>query len=193
MKNSKPTDFLYDLIAFDTTPVNGGRAGNVENEEEWENFEENGSSDEEGSVAGSNPESESEVDDYYHELMQSDLLHRSVMVTLRMENRYLVRELELGDLKLQNMADKTREIVEGTKKKRLELKQLQFERRRQERQKLKSERGELARIEASIGQFWRRCEGEGEEEEGGRREDRMEEVFCDSFIQIIVGQNKTPI
>ena len=96
-------------------------------------------------------------------------------------------------MKLQNMADKTREIVEGTKKKKLELRQLQFERRRQERQKLKSERGELARIEASIGQFWRRCEGEGEEEEGGRKEDRMEVVFCDSFIQIIVGQNKTPI
>ena len=191
MKNSKPTDFLYDLIAFDQTPVNGGRAGNVENEEEWENFEENGSSDGEGSDARSNPESESEADDFYHELIQSDLLHRSVMVTLRMENRYLVRELELGDLKLQNMADKTREIVEGTKKKRLELKQLQFERRRQERQKLKSERGELARIEAGIGQFWRMCEGEGEEEEGEGREERTEETFCDSFIQIMMGQNKT--
>ena len=136
MKNSKPTAFLYDLIVFDQTPINGGR---VENEEEWENFEENGSSDEEGSDARSNPESESEADDYYHELMQSDLLHRSVMVTLKMENRYLVRELELGDLKLQSMKDRTREIVEGAKMKKLELRQLQLERRRRERQKLKSE------------------------------------------------------
>ena len=191
MKNSKPP-MGWNLIDFDQTPINGGI---IENEEEWENFEENDPSDDDGSDARSDPESESEdneADDFHHEQMQSDLQHRSAMISLKMENRYLLRELELGDLRLQGQKDRTKDMVEAAKMKKLELKQLQLERRRRERQKLRSERGKLARIEASVGQFWRSCEGDGGEEEGRREERRMEEVFCDSFIQIMVGQSKTP-
>ena len=186
MKNSKPP-MGWNLIDFDQTPINGGI---IENEEEWENFEENNSSDDDGSDARSDPESESEdneADDFHHEQMQSDLQHRSAMISLKMENRYLLRELELGDLKLQNMKDRTKEILETTRMKKLELKQLQLQRRQRERQKLKSERGELARIEASVGEFWRNCVRSKEEEEVGREERRMEEIFCDSLIQLIVG------
>ena len=186
MKNAKPPEG-WSLIEFDQTPINGGIIGNGE---EWENFEENNSSDNDGSDARSDPESESEdneADDFHHEQMQSDLHHRSAMISLKMENRYLLRELELGDLRLQSMKDKTKDMVEAARMKKLELKQLQLQRRRRERQKLRSERGKLARIEASFGQFWRICEGDGEEEEVEGGERRMEEIFCDSFIQLIVG------
>ena len=184
MKNTKPP-VGWNLIDFDQTPVSVA----VENEEDWENFEGNDPSDDDGSDTRSDSDSESEdggTDDSHHEQMQSDLLHRSAMILLKMENTYLVRELELGDLKLQNMKDRTEEILETTRMKKLELKQLQLQRRRRERQKLRSERGELARIEASVGQFWRNCEGGGEEEEVGGEERRMEEIFCDSLIQIIM-------
>ena len=182
----------WNLVDFDQTPIYNDI---VVNEEAWEDFGDTDSSDEDGSDVRSDPESESEdnmVDDFHHELMQSDLWHRSNMISLKMENKYLLRELELGDLRLQNQKDRTKDMVEAAKKKKLELKQLQLERRRRERQKLRFERGKLARIEASIGQFWRSCEGDEGEEEGGRGERRMEEIFCDSFIQIMVGQNKTP-
>ena len=186
MKNSKPP-MGWNLIDFDQTPINGGI---IENEEVWENFGENDSSDDDGSDVRSDPESESEdneADDFHHEQMQSDLQHRSAMISLKMENRYLLRELELGDLRLQSMKDKTKDMLEAARMKKLELKQLQLQRRRRERQKLRSERGKLARIEASFGQFWRICEGDGEEEEVEGGERRMEEIFCDSFIQLIVG------
>ena len=191
MKDSKPP-MGWNLIDFDQTPI---RNGVIEIEEAWEDFEENDSSDEDGSDVRSDLESESEnneIDDFYHVQMHSDLHHRSVMISLKIENRYLLRELELGDLRLQAQKDRTKDMVEVAKMKKLELKQLQLERRRRERQKLRSERGKLARIEASVGQFWRSYEGDGGEEEGGREERRMEEVFCDSFIQIMVGQDKTP-
>ena len=185
MKNTKPPEG-WNLIDFDQTPI----TPLIGDEEEWENFEENNSSDNEGSDARSDPESESEdggADDFHHEQMQSDLLHRSAMISLKMENRYLLRELELGDLRLQSMKDKTKDMVEAARMKKLELKQLQLQRRRRERQKLRTERGELARIEASFRQFWRICEGNGEEEGVEGEEGRMEEIFCDSFIQLIVG------
>ena len=191
MKESKPPTG-WNLVDFDQAPIYNDI---IVNEEAWEDFGDTDSSDEDGSEVRSDPESESEdnmVDDFHHELMQSDLWHRSNMISLKMENKYLLRELELGDLRLQNQKDRTKDVVEAAKKKKLELKQLQLERRRRERQKLRLERGKLARIEASIGQFWRSCEGDEGEEEGGGGEGRMEEIFCDSFIQIMVGQNKTP-
>ena len=55
MKNSKPP-VGWNLIDFDQTPIDVF----VENEEEWENFEENDSSDDDGSGVRSDPESESE-------------------------------------------------------------------------------------------------------------------------------------
>ena len=181
----------WNLSDFDQTPI---RNGVIEIEEAWEDFED--SSDEDGSDVRSDLESESEnneIDDFYHVQMHSDLHHRSVMISLKIENRYLLRELELGDLRLQAQKDRTKDMVEVAKMKKLELKQLQLERRRRERQKLKSERGDLARIEASVGQFWRSCEREGEgEEEEGRVERRMEEVLCDSFIKDIMGQDENP-
>ena len=167
---------------FDQTPISVA----VENEEDWENFEGEDPSDNDGSDARSDSGSESEdggTDDSHHEQMQSDLLHRSAMIVLKMQNSYLVRELELGDLKLQNMKDRTEEILQNTRKKKLELKQLQFQRRQRERQ----ERGELARIMASVGEFWRNCVRGREEKEAGREERRIEENFCDSLIQIIMG------
>ena len=182
MKNTKPP-VGWNLIDFDQTPVSVA----VENEEDWENFEGDDPNDDDGSDARSDSGSESEdggTDDSHHEQMQSDLLHRSAMILLKMENTYLVRELELGDLKLQNMKDRTEEILETTRKKKFELKQLQLQRRQRERQKLRSERGELARIEASVGEFWRNCVRGREKEEVGREEGRMEEIFCDSLIQI---------
>ena len=185
MKNTKPPEG-WNLIDFDQTPI----TPLIGDEEEWENFEENNLSDNDGSDARSDPESESEdggADDFHHEQMQSDLLHRSAMISLKMENRYLLRELELGDLRLQSMKDKTKDMVEAARMKKLELRQLQLQRRRRERQKLRTERGELARIEASFRQFWRICEGNGEEEGVEGEEGRMEEIFCDSFIQLIVG------
>ena len=181
MKNTKPP-VGWNLMDFDQTPISVA----VENEEDWENFEGEDSSDNEGSDARSDSGSESEdggTDDSHHEQMQSDLLHRSAMILLKMENSYLVRELELGDLKLQNMKDRTEEILQNTRKKKLELKQLQFQRRQRERQ----ERGELARIMASVGEFWRNCVRGREEKEAGREERRIEENFCDSLIQIIMG------
>ena len=188
MKDSRPP-MGWNLSDFDQTPI---RNGVVEIEEAWEDFE--NSSDEDGSDVRSDLESESEnngIDDFYHVQMHSDLHHRSVMISLKIENRYLLRELELGDLRLQAQKDRTKDMVEVAKMKKLELKQLQLERRRRERQKLKSERGDLDRIEASVGQFWRRCEGEGAEGEG-RVERRMEEILCDSYIKDIMGQSENP-
>ena len=186
MKDTKPP-VGWNLIDFDQTPVSVA----VGNEEDWENLEGDDPNGDDGSDARSISGSESEGggnDDFHHEQMQSDLSHRSAMISLKMENAYLVRELELGDLKLQNMKDRTEEILQTTKKKKSELKQLQFQRRQRERQKLRSERGELARIEASVGEFWRNCV-RGREEGGvggeeGKMEEKMEEIFCDSLIQI---------
>ena len=185
MKNTK-SPVGWNLMGFDQTPLSVA----VENEEDWENFEDDDPNEDDGSDARSNSGSESEddgTDDSHHEQMQSDLLHRSAMILLKMENTYLVRELELGDLKLQNMKDRTEEILETTRKKKLELKQLQLQRRQRERQKLRSERGELARIMASVGEFWRNCVRGREEKEAGREERRIEETFCDSLIQVIMG------